>query len=150
MFRIRSTWSIWNGSGEREILEAETSTRSQGTIRKDLILSERDEFQGVSVRSEPVVGFHTVHDDEVLVEEAAHHVPRAVAPIFRRLTGPAAVSRAKEKRNKKNGDAGVRLVLLGDARVPTPVVGRGARVRKGDAGRAHSARASRMATSSGS
>ena len=45
---------MWNGSLVREIesqrlpeiLEAETSTRSQGTSRKDLVLSEIDEFQG--------------------------------------------------------------------------------------------------------
>ena len=30
--------------------------------QKDLVLSELDEFQGLSVRSEPVVGFHTVGD----------------------------------------------------------------------------------------
>ena len=47
---------MWNGSLVREIesqrppeiFDAETSTRSQGTSQKDLILSERDECQGRS------------------------------------------------------------------------------------------------------
>ena len=52
------------GIGPRppEIFEAEMSIRSQGTSRKDLILSERDEFQGCVVpEPEPAVGFHTAH-----------------------------------------------------------------------------------------
>ena len=44
-----------------EIFEAERLTRSRGTSRNDLVLSERDEFRGrVVPEPEPAVGFRAV------------------------------------------------------------------------------------------
>ena len=51
--------------------------------RKDLVLSERDEFQGCSGRPEPVVGFHTVR---VLGREAEGRVLRRPEPVWKTTT----------------------------------------------------------------
>ena len=85
------------GIGPRppEIFEAETSTRSQGTSRKDLVLSEIDEFQGrVVPEPEPAVVFHA--ERHVAVGRRAL---RRVAPdLLRALPRGGAAERLPPRR----------------------------------------------------